>query len=592
MVDSTKPIVLIMDGHGSHETLKMEQVAYDVLEKEGIEIIIFCFPSKCTHKMQPLDVIIFNPVQKRWQRITDDCVLQRVTIDRYNVIPLYVKGTREVMTTDLIQKAFEKTGLYPVNRNVFTDEDFAPSQASSTVAHVPPSFPFDVPSSDPIEPDSDCEHTDKNSKDDTDAEDMDFEPQNRSIDSESDSECSSSGHNSDHDSENELNQPSDNDDDDLQPTTSADDIISLNDSDDDAGSTITTSPDGPDTFDNSETLRNGSGLMTTLGRIERRVGLLTRSMAADAESLKPPTIVSLHDDMQLTHEELLTELRRSRQEHLNTYSAYTRAIGALSGAEAHCTIVRREVTNLRVDLDKATKPRTRGLTKTKARFVTSKELYASFEEREAAQVERERIAAEKAKQKAAKSAAECARIAEDAVSRIFSGRVRSYKKGDLQALARALLLSEDGTAEILKERIEEHLAGPEQPQLERNPRFSGLYHKPTQRGRRQVQTPDDSSTSEVVNDFPESSEPQLTQEPSSHPPHRHSPSLLPPFATPQPIYSQPPPFNPYANFPPYQMHYNYPYPYAPAHVHTAGGQSATPNFNPRPPSHPLYNFNP
>jgi len=32
-------------------------------------------------------------------------------------------------------------------------------------------------------------------------------------------------------------------------------------------------------------------------------------------------------------------------------------------------------------------------------------------------------------------------IAEDATSRIFSGRVRSYKKGDLQALARVLLSS-------------------------------------------------------------------------------------------------------------------------------------------------------
>ncbi len=41
---------------------------------------------------------------------------------------------------------------------------------------------------------------------------------------------------------------------------------------------------------------------------------------------------------------------------LNTYSAYTRVTAALSAAEAHCTIIRREVNNLREGLDKATKP--------------------------------------------------------------------------------------------------------------------------------------------------------------------------------------------------------------------------------------------
>lgn len=64
--------------------------------------------------MQPFDVDIFNPVQKRWQKVTDECVQQRITIDRYNDILIYTKGTRDVMTKELIQKAFEKTGLYPI----------------------------------------------------------------------------------------------------------------------------------------------------------------------------------------------------------------------------------------------------------------------------------------------------------------------------------------------------------------------------------------------------------------------------------------------------------------------------------------------
>ena len=72
-------------------------------------------------------------------------------MNRLTVIPAYIQSTRSAMTKDLIAKAFEKTGLYPVNRQIFTEEDFAPSKASSTIAHVPSSFPADFPSSDPAE---------------------------------------------------------------------------------------------------------------------------------------------------------------------------------------------------------------------------------------------------------------------------------------------------------------------------------------------------------------------------------------------------------------------------------------------------------
>jgi hypothetical protein len=49
------------------------------------------------------------------------------------------------------------------------------------------------------------------------------------------------------------------------------------------------------------------------------------------------------------------------------------------------------------------------------------------------------------RRKSKTKAAERAQIAEDARSRVFSGRIHSYKKADLQALARALTLSEDAS---------------------------------------------------------------------------------------------------------------------------------------------------
>lgn len=69
-------------------------------------------------------------------------------MNQLTVIPAYTQSTCNAMTKELIAKAFEKTGLHPVNHQIFTREDFAPSKASSNVTHVPISFLADFPSSD------------------------------------------------------------------------------------------------------------------------------------------------------------------------------------------------------------------------------------------------------------------------------------------------------------------------------------------------------------------------------------------------------------------------------------------------------------
>ncbi|KIK73693.1 hypothetical protein PAXRUDRAFT_177733 [Paxillus rubicundulus Ve08.2h10] len=51
-----KPIVLNVDRHDSHETDNLKAIAYEY------DIIIIRFPSKMTHKTQPLDIGIFSSV--------------------------------------------------------------------------------------------------------------------------------------------------------------------------------------------------------------------------------------------------------------------------------------------------------------------------------------------------------------------------------------------------------------------------------------------------------------------------------------------------------------------------------------------------
>ncbi|KIK03091.1 hypothetical protein K443DRAFT_37175, partial [Laccaria amethystina LaAM-08-1] len=103
-----KPIVLNYDGHDSHETVGMQRVAFDM------GVILFAFPSKTTHKTQPLDVCVFSSVQDAWSLHCDRRVAEGITMDRYNVIHEYLR-VRHGMTPELVRTAFRKTGIYPLN---------------------------------------------------------------------------------------------------------------------------------------------------------------------------------------------------------------------------------------------------------------------------------------------------------------------------------------------------------------------------------------------------------------------------------------------------------------------------------------------
>lgn len=169
-IGNSKPILLTMDGHDTHEKPEIQRAIYESLDAEDLEIVLFCFPSKTTHKCQPLDVLIFAAVEQQWQEICAEYLRKGSLINRFTIIPAYLKGTRDVLTKPHIASAFKKTGLYPLNRMVFSEADFAPSRATSTVAHVPASFPSDVPSSDPIEP------SDDKLKAESESSDSDFSP--------------------------------------------------------------------------------------------------------------------------------------------------------------------------------------------------------------------------------------------------------------------------------------------------------------------------------------------------------------------------------------------------------------------------------
>ncbi|KAH9042122.1 hypothetical protein EDB85DRAFT_1886119 [Lactarius pseudohatsudake] len=109
--------------------------------------------------------------------------------------------------------------------------------------------------------------------------------------------------------------------------------------------------------------------------------------------------------------------------------------------------------------------------------------YASFraaarstksDKEEAERHEREHAAAERDKKKA-EDAEHARRIADDALNRVFTGRLGTYKKDDLRALAIAVAVSDKGTNAELLARIEDQFE--QYRDLKYNSRFSGILNK-------------------------------------------------------------------------------------------------------------------
>ena len=70
-----KPIVLTLDGHDTHKTPTLKCIAHEN------NIVIYCFPSKTTHKLQPLNVIVFSAVEHAWSSHCEEQVALGGTID-------------------------------------------------------------------------------------------------------------------------------------------------------------------------------------------------------------------------------------------------------------------------------------------------------------------------------------------------------------------------------------------------------------------------------------------------------------------------------------------------------------------------------
>lgn len=116
------PTLLVLDGHKSHT---QNLAVIDKARENGVTIL--CIPPHCTHRMQPLDVCFMGPLSTFYSQEQSTFLRNNPgrVITIYNVADIFGKAYLKAATPLNAISGFKKTGIFPVNRYVFTDEMFA-----------------------------------------------------------------------------------------------------------------------------------------------------------------------------------------------------------------------------------------------------------------------------------------------------------------------------------------------------------------------------------------------------------------------------------------------------------------------------------
>ncbi|CAI7996987.1 Tigger transposable element-derived protein 6 [Geodia barretti] len=111
-VPSSRPLLLVLDGHSSHYSLEFIREA----TLEGV--IVFCLPPHTTHITQPLDVSAFHSLKTYWDSECDKFMSANpgrlITI--YQFSSLFSLAWSRAMTPQTIVSGFKATGVFPLNR--------------------------------------------------------------------------------------------------------------------------------------------------------------------------------------------------------------------------------------------------------------------------------------------------------------------------------------------------------------------------------------------------------------------------------------------------------------------------------------------
>ena len=114
------PIILFFDGHHSHLTLRLIEVA------RSNNIHLICFPPHVTHILQPLDVGVFGPLKSSWRTVLKKYQIETgaANVTKQDFPPLIAQLFGISFRKDHIKGGFKKSGIYPLDRSILPQHKF------------------------------------------------------------------------------------------------------------------------------------------------------------------------------------------------------------------------------------------------------------------------------------------------------------------------------------------------------------------------------------------------------------------------------------------------------------------------------------
>ena len=121
---STKnPVLLIMDNHASHISLTAS-----LMGRKHEKVMVTIHPHT-SHKLQSLDRTVYGPFKRYYNAALDNWIRENpaTVLSICGVAQLAKQAFELAFTPRRILSGFRRTGICPLNPNVFTDDDFASS---------------------------------------------------------------------------------------------------------------------------------------------------------------------------------------------------------------------------------------------------------------------------------------------------------------------------------------------------------------------------------------------------------------------------------------------------------------------------------
>ncbi|KAJ8946299.1 hypothetical protein NQ314_008925 [Rhamnusium bicolor] len=121
-------VILLLDNHENHVSIP----TIDLAKRSGI--ILVTFHPHTSHRMQPLDVCVYGPFKTYYSSAVSNWMNtpgnagKPITI--YDVAELANTAYLKAFTPSNITKGFQVSGLYPLNSDIFGEQDFLPSNVT------------------------------------------------------------------------------------------------------------------------------------------------------------------------------------------------------------------------------------------------------------------------------------------------------------------------------------------------------------------------------------------------------------------------------------------------------------------------------